>query len=430
MATRIDVVVADTRRRQPALLPDASPLRFRLGEFTADVSYATSPNVEECERGLQAAGVPVPLSHRAAWIETQPAGAHWYVALRDAAGICCCGFAVSVSSSRALPGYRLLRIEDFGPAATPAARDAALVALAELARRQPRILRVNLEVFSADDAIRESLAQQLSTLGFERPAAPRRYARTLALDLGPDETTLLGSFQRKTRQKIRRAEQDSTFVMRPISDVLLAERMAELLRETMNRTGGAYHPEDWESWIAFGNAHPELSHIIGTFRSGARGAEALVAFVWGSNHGDRVDLRTSASTRMADSRTSLTHPLLWELIRWAKRTGVRWFDLGGITAGHHGSGDPLGGISDFKRSFCNHEVTVGEEWMLEPSRLRGRVAHVVGLTAAWLSRARDQARIRQPIARVARVVGLTAAWLSRARDRARTRQPIEGVRQR
>jgi CelD/BcsL family acetyltransferase involved in cellulose biosynthesis len=172
--------------------------------------------------------------------------------------------------------------------------------------------------------------------------------------------------------------------------------MAALLRETMNRTGGLYQPEDWKSWIAFGNAHPELSHLIGTFREGIQGADALVAFVWGSNHGDHVELRTAASTRLADSRASLTHPLIWELIRWARRARARWFDLGGVTAGNHESNDRRGGISDFKRSFCTHEVTVGEEWALEPNRLRARVARAVSWAAAWLASALERARSARP----------------------------------
>ena len=383
----------NARERLPS---DASPAQYRLGEFTADVYFGMGPEVEACERALLAAGVAVPLSHRVAWLATQPPGSHWYLAVRDASGVCRCGIALDVSLSRALPGHRLLRVEDFGSAETAAARDAALVALAELARRQPRILRVNLEIFSADDAIREALAQKLPTLGFTRPAVPRRYARTLALDLGPDEAALLASFQRQTRQKIRQAAEDSSFATRPITDVVHAERMAELLRETMNRSGGIYQPEDWEGWIAFGNAHPELSRIIGTFRSGIQGAETLVAFVWGLNHGDHVEHRTAASTRIFDSRTSLTHPLEWELIRWAKGTGVRWFDLGGITAGHKASGDPVGGISDFKRSFCTHDVTVGEEWLLEPSPLRARMARATRRLAAWLASARERARTREP----------------------------------
>jgi hypothetical protein len=388
---------ASERRAAPPAV--ASPVQLQVGEFTADVYFGAGPDVAQRERELLAAGVPIPLAHRAAWLETQPAGAHWYLAVRDAGGACRCGFSLAVGASRALPGHRLLRIEDFGPAASAEARDAALLAIAELARREPRILRVSLEVFSRDDAVRASLAERASTLGFERAAVPRRYTRTLALDLGPDESALLASFQRQTRQKIRQAAQDSSFSTRPITDVRDAERMAELLRETMNRTGGVYQPEDWAGWIAFGNAHPELSHILGTFRPSGQGVETLVAFVWGLNHGDHVEHRTAASTRIADSRTSLTHPLEWELIRWAKRLGVRWFDLGGVTAGHARSGDPVGGISDFKRSFCTNEVTVVEEWALEPSRLRARVAHSVSRAAAWLTRARERAQARRAAAR-------------------------------
>jgi lipid II:glycine glycyltransferase (peptidoglycan interpeptide bridge formation enzyme) len=53
---------------------------------------------------------------------------------------------------------------------------------------------------------------------------------------------------------------------------------------------------------------------------------------------------------------------------WAHASGASELDLGGITSG--GPGDPLAGISEFKRSFSGRELEVGREMLsvLKPSR--------------------------------------------------------------
>jgi lipid II:glycine glycyltransferase (peptidoglycan interpeptide bridge formation enzyme) len=76
---------------------------------------------------------------------------------------------------------------------------------------------------------------------------------------------------------------------------------------------------------------------------------------------------------------------MWDLIVWAKRAGATWFDFGGVTAGTAGSGDPLGGISDFKRLFSKERAEVAEDWVLEPRKLVARLARLVRSGAAWLS---------------------------------------------
>ena len=72
-----------------------------------------------------------------------------------------------------------------------------------------------------------------------------------------------------------------------------------------------------------------------------------------------------------------THVLAWELIRWAKRHGASFFDLGGVTPSTHTGPDPFQGISAFKRFFSKTEVTLGDEWVLEPSPLKAGLARVV-----------------------------------------------------
>ena len=76
----------------------------------------------------------------------------------------------------------------------------------------------------------------------------------------------------------------------------------------------------------------------------------------------------------------LLYAPLWELIRWARAGGARWFDFGGITLTDPDASDPLQGISDFKRFFCRDVAKVGGEWRLDPPSLAGRAWK----TARWL----------------------------------------------
>jgi lipid II:glycine glycyltransferase (peptidoglycan interpeptide bridge formation enzyme) len=80
------------------------------------------------------------------------------------------------------------------------------------------------------------------------------------------------------------------------------------------------------------------------------------------------------------------YAVVWDLIRWAKENGARFFDFGGITVGSHGSNDPLGGISDFKRYFSERVVEVGAEWSFEPRPLQAYAARMVSSAAAFLAR--------------------------------------------
>jgi lipid II:glycine glycyltransferase (peptidoglycan interpeptide bridge formation enzyme) len=73
---------------------------------------------------------------------------------------------------------------------------------------------------------------------------------------------------------------------------------------------------------------------------------------------------------------------------WARRSGARWWDFGGITEGHRGSDDPVGGISDFKRHFSTTVQQVGERWVLEPSPVRSGLARGVSAFATAIRRLR------------------------------------------
>lgn len=350
--------------------------------FLVDILFGISSAREHFEDELTRARVALPLQHRCAWARAHPSTESWFVAVRDAHGTSCCGFALEVGRTRALPGHLVIRSERFGTAPSNEARAAALHALADFARRNRRILRVTLEVFSRDSGTRDVIARLLSSVGFSRTANGRSYEQTVVLDLTPDETSIFASLSSRARRGIR-AIHKCPAVVRPIIDERYAERIEALLRETFARSGGRYPKEDWRRRIDLCNQYPSISRLVGFFSTDVGGPEGLLAFAWGRAHGDHAEYADSASTRVATVRAPLSYALAWDLICWARRNGATWFDFGGITRGHLGDGDPLGGISDFKRFFSNQIAPVGEEWVLEPHYLKAKLAQALSAGAAW-----------------------------------------------
>jgi hypothetical protein len=213
------------------------------------------------------------------------------------------------------------------------------------------------------------------------------------MDLAGDEEQIFARLHATGRRHVR-AVARAPVELRPITDPVLAPRLDALVRDAFTRTGGRYEPEDWTAIVSLSAREPHLSRVVGLFKTGSQGAEALLSFAWGRMHGDHADYAAGASTRAADVRAPLGYGTIWDLVRWAKREGASYFDLGGITEGRHGSDDPLGGISDFKRYFGGTVAEVGEEWMLEPNPLAARLARSLAKVAALARRARGLASRR------------------------------------
>lgn len=362
--------------------------RLRRGGYEIEVLGELGTDRDRCERELLDAGLPLPLPHRTAWAWSRRPAPSWFLAARDTTRRCRGGFALEVSRSRALPGQLLLRVERLGASLPEETEDALLGALADLAARDGRVLRVNVEVFSADATRRVAIGRSLCAFGFHQAAERRTYSETVAVDLTPTEQTIFASLPPRTRRGIRAVEKNPV-TLKAISDPAVALRMDRLCRETMARTGGAYHPQRWDRRIELSVQVPTLSRLVGLFRADQEGPEALLAFAWGCGHGDHAHYEAAASTRRTDLRMPLSYALAWDLICWARDHGARWFDFGGVTPGHTGSDDSTGGISDFKRFFSTTVVRVGDEWVLEPSRMRASVARAVSASVSWLRRARQ-----------------------------------------
>ena len=353
-----------------------------------DVTLWRGPSAarEAFERALVAAGQPRPMWHRGATAVLFPDGwENWFLGVRDAAGAAVGGVAVQVAPSRALPGHRVLRCERFGPGVVAPARRAVLQALMALARGQRRVLRLYVETFAMDDAERVALEADMRALGFASVADPRCYAHTLLVPLDGDEEAILASLHATARRHIR-AVAKNPVVVRPIEDPAYFARLDAISHETYARTGGSYDPADWSRIVELSRRDPTASRLVGLFRTDVEGPESLLAFAWGCGHGDHVHYSRAGSTRATDLKMPLMYAVVWDLMRWARASGARWFDFGGITMGTNDGDDPLGGISDFKRYFTGRVAQVGGEWTFEPHAVQAHAARMVSATSAFVSR--------------------------------------------
>ncbi len=360
------------------------------GEYTVELLRTLGPARERCEQDLLASGIGLPLMHRSAWTAAGFSKTSWFLAVRDPSQRCVCGLALDVTKSRALPGSVVLCVERFGSATDATSREAALLALAEIGHRYKSVLRVHVELFSSDEAVRKSVAQIVTGLGF-RHDPTRLYTTTVGVDLTLNEQELFASFHKTARRHIR-AVSKKALLVRPIEDIGYGPRCQELLGEAFSRTGTRAQMENWQAVITLSRTHPELSRLIGLFATDDGDPYGLLAFAWGRRHTDHVEYAVAGSTRRADLRIPFAYALAWDLMCWGKGIGATWFDFGGITPTD--KQHPLGGISQFKRYFSENAIPVGEEWVFEPRPVNARVARTVSLGAGlvrWLRRSAGRA---------------------------------------
>ena len=329
------------------------------------------------EREVLEAGVPLALCHRSVWAahlyRTEPL----FLIVRDAEGRACAGVAIEEVRTRAMPGHVILRVGRFGGSLPSQVQRAALQGIASLARKRPRVLRLQLNLFSRDG--REAMAATLKELGFREVRPPSSYRHTLMIDLKPGEEEIFASFNSNARRKIRETIKLS-LRSQVVSDPRYAERLKELQQEALQRTGGHTPSEDWRGILRMSREHPSLSRIVGLFLSEDMAPENMGAFLWVCNHGDHVEYRAAGSTRRDDVRIPFGYLLAWDTIRWAKETGAEWFDMGGVTLAADDAA--LEGISRFKRYFSREVVEVGAEWVLETAPIRARILTLVS-NSAW-----------------------------------------------
>lgn len=348
-----------------------------IAEMQARVTSKGDPAWETLERQVIAAGLPLSLPSRALWSSLHGHDAR-LVTAHDAAGGVQGALGFERAPTRALPGHLLLRAEHAGAALSGEAGPTLIEGAAQLARKEPRVLRVNIEVVLRAPEEHRLVAARMEAAGFRAVERLRQYRNTLVIDLQGSEEDILASFSATTRRDLR-VWAERPVQMRPIEDARYGDRLNQLARETFGRTGGHFAPRPWSQRIALCRALPEASRLVGLFRAGRDEPDALLAYAWGCAHGDHAHYDDAGSTRVKDIKVSMMYPLMWDLVRWAKRQGCSWFDMGGAVP-TDAKDDPRLGISDFKRRFSKEMVAVGAEWSYEPHPTRARIARGVQRT--------------------------------------------------
>jgi lipid II:glycine glycyltransferase (peptidoglycan interpeptide bridge formation enzyme) len=209
----------------------------------------------------------------------------------------------------------------------------------EAERNHAISLKIDPEV--PDDS-RDAVAN-LTSLGFEKALKQVQPRATFILDLDRDLDAILKSFEEKTRYNIRLAEKKKITVKEDKSEQGI-NIFNELYRETAKRDNFLIHPPAYyqklrevifaaglgTNFIAYYEEKPIAAVIIFTFGQ-------KIWYMYGASSCEHRPLMPN-------------HLLHWEIIRWAKEKGYRYYDLWGIPVNPI-ENHPLYGVYRFKKGF-------------------------------------------------------------------------------
>lgn len=342
---------------------------------------------EAAEQELDSAGIVLPFSQRGEWHQAIGHSSSSLLVTSDADGHARAAAGIGIGRSRALPLHRIYRVERVCSSPSDADDAALLKAITDAARSDRLCIRLHLGIFEPDAERRQRLGEVLRKAGFVRAQQPEAYRRTPSLDLGPSEEALFSKLAPSARRNVR-APAKRGFQFMIIEDPAYADKLAALLEDSFRRTGGTPVPLPWKTILRRSGRSPNRSRVIGLFRPGEISPDSLLAFAWGCVNGNYVTYEAGASAREEGlGNLPLAYAPVWNLIAWAKGIGAQWFDFGGVSAvGESAMDDPLSGITDFKRFFCERVIEVRDEWTLEPRPVRARIARTVSAAVERIRR--------------------------------------------
>jgi hypothetical protein len=249
--------------------------------------------------------------------------------------------------------------------------------LRSVARKIPRLLRLDVRVFDENPLRRRQLCDSLSTAGWSSTAVRRAYSHTLVLQLAHAESEVLKGFTTRVRSTIKKALGSPALRFGPICGNAYADRIRNLHALPFARTGGIPPSIDVKG-ILDDSRNGDTSILIGAFgRDGIAPAD-LVALIWGRLHGDHVMLEINASERSElFNHYSPGFGLVSQLIGWSIQRGAQWIDRGGLPCMETSADDPMRGVVEFKRRFSSDFREVAEEWRFEPNPLLASAASAI-----------------------------------------------------
>jgi peptidoglycan pentaglycine glycine transferase (the first glycine) len=184
--------------------------------------------------------------------------------------------------------------------------------------------------------------------------------RTLIVDIGVDEETILARMKQKTRYNIRLAGRKGVSV-HPWDDVAGFYRMMQATGERDNF--GIHTQAYYQTVYELFHLRGECELLVAKYQGVA--LAALMVFA----HGERAWYFYGAST--GEHRNLMpTYLLQWEAIRWARTRGCRTYDMWGVPdadletleAQFTERSDGLWGVYRFKRGFGGEIRRASDPW--------------------------------------------------------------------
>ena len=333
---------------------------------------------------LASAGIPVPHEY-ASWCLHETAAQWYWCRVEDFAFPHPIAFTVRLERSRALPWTRIGQVPRVGRALHAPALAQLGDMLATVARRIPRLQRLDVQVFDEDPDRRQRTERSILGAGGIGTGPSRSYSHTLVIPLptGGDDA-LLAALRPTARRRVLKFQRSAEIQVSPVTEAARLDRVSALYQESFARTGAA--PPTLRFQDVLRDADSGRSVLLGTFLQSRSAPDDLVAFLWCRLHGDHVTYDTAGSERSdALQGVPVSYPLVWEMLRWGAAHGAQWADLGGVIPAEKGAEHRTAGISGFKRRFSDREKEIASEFRFEPHPIITQSAEAVRQLArrAW-----------------------------------------------
>jgi hypothetical protein len=174
---------------------------------------------------------------------------------------------------------------------------------------------------------------------------------TILLDLSLPEFKLMENFRQNTRNKIRRAQKRNVSIRHEVGSEGIIDKFIEFYEPLVDRfkldrpiKKIIYDMAKANKLLCFAsyeyNSEPTMIDLIYVCKR-----QAYYMFSASADHFE----------------TGTGQLLQWEIMRFLKVQGVRWYDLGGVE-----TADPTNGIFMFKRGFGGELVHWGEQLVYQP----------------------------------------------------------------
>ena len=213
-----------------------------------------------------------------------------------------------------------------------------------LARRQgAHTIKIEPEVLEREKDVKALLFEEI---GFKKARYDLNQKTTMLIDLSAPEEELLAKMKSKTRYNIRLAARKGVEVIEPPFEEAW-EAFFDLLKTTADRNGFPIRRS------------PEYLHdVMKTMHDAGKGRLFFathegtpLAGIYSFTFGEKYWYIYGASR---DEKRNLmpSYLLQWEVMRWAKRNGLRYYDMVGVpNPDNLNEGDSLWGVYKFKVGF-------------------------------------------------------------------------------